>query len=155
MKNPLKILALSGLILAVIASGTAFARTWSGSDSSELTSSSYAQWASYITQTTEPTVSPGSTLTWDNSFKNSYGGTYYPTLVTYDQNMQNGQDTKINVGLTNGQRYPTSGYFTGSRTASSSSGWHCIYVTHYYGTSYGTKTIPTTGPQYVEQSYNV
>ncbi|AFC99890.1 hypothetical protein Mtc_1134 [Methanocella conradii HZ254] len=155
--NKTLVLALSGLMLAVIASGTAFANTWPGSDSSKLVNSAYGSWESYITQTSEPTVPGGSTLTWDNSFKNLYGGTYYPTLVTYDQNMQNEQDTAINAALTYGQRYPTSAseYFTGSRAAASSSGWHCMYVSHYYGATIGDTAIPTTGPQFVEQSYNV
>ncbi|WP_143767083.1 hypothetical protein [Methanocella conradii] len=156
--NKTLVLALSGLMLAVIASGTAFANTWPGSDSSQLKNPNYAQWASYITQTSEPTVPGCSTLMWDNSWENQLGGTYYPTLATYDQNMQNEQDTYINYAMTYGQstqRYPQSGYYTGSRTVSNAPGWHCIYVSHCYGTSYKSMAISSSGPQFVEQSYNV
>lgn len=71
----LLILAIAGLTLAVMTSGTAFASSWSGTENSHLTSGSSASWVSSINQNIG--VSNGVYLTWDNQWVNSYSGSAY------------------------------------------------------------------------------
>jgi hypothetical protein len=156
--NKIFVLAIAGLTLAVIASGNAFAASWTGSDSSQLVSTSYASWSSYVSG--YPSANAGSTITWDNSWYNTLSSTKYPLTWVMDQYQQNSQYTNIGTSMTQNQRYPrTSGqYYTASYNAVSPSGWHCMYVGHYYMTS-STDTNPgngigSSGPQFVEQDYN-
>lgn len=82
-------LALISMMLTV-GTGAAFAASWSGTDSSKVTTSGSASWTGYVSGT--PVASMGESVQWDNSFYNDYksGTSYYPEIVvSYNNNLDN------------------------------------------------------------------
>ncbi|AFC99893.1 hypothetical protein Mtc_1137 [Methanocella conradii HZ254] len=148
MKNPLKVLALSGLMLAVIASGTAFAWTWNQVDWSQLTSSSKATW--YDNSEGTPHIAGGSEITWQNTFDNEFpSSSYYPTL---DAIRDDGGDRyRLERATRLDYRYawcPDGTELDDRLTAETTSGSHSVNVDHFYGLNRGGSDVRVSVTHY-------
>lgn len=136
------VIALVGLMLAVFASGTAFAQnTWSGGDESYLGCTSYGTWSSLCSG--DPTVTTGSTLTWFNSLENEVTGNpsfyTYPTLKDSINNNQNfaEQDPAYTMYYGDAEDFSPA-----KNTAPTSPGQYNLEVSNYYGPTQGSTAYP-------------
>jgi hypothetical protein len=143
--NKLVVLATAGLILAVAGVGNAFAATWGGTDASTL-GSSYPSWDSGASG--YPNVARGADMTWDNTFTNGRSYSVYPKLVGTDQNDQNAWNWNGDA-LRPGYTVSVTGHYTAAGTT----GWHCIYSKHWYGSSQGGTDYGYANP-FHQHDYN-
>lgn len=143
--NKLVVLATAGLILAVTGVGNAFAYTWGGTDDSTL-GTSWPYWNSGASGYPNVVINTG--MTWDNKFKNDRTYDVYPKLVATDQNDQNPW-TWNGGSLRPGNTVQV----TGQYTAAGTTGWHCIYSKHWYGSSQGGTQYSYANP-FHQHDYN-
>ena len=132
MKNLIGIVALTGLILAVIASGTAFAQNeYSGTDTSEMhyNGAPYLLWDSSASGS--PTVSSGTLVQWANSLTNHDPNNNYKPQIQYQANGAQ-KETDYPGTLSNGASWTVSSNppAWGGITVSSSGSYTNIW--HYY-----------------------
>jgi hypothetical protein len=147
--NKLFVLLIAGLTLAVICTGNAFAYTWSGTDGSNCGGSS-ASWTSSVNVPNPPPhVSTSTSLTWQNSFTNSYTGGLYAKII--------GSYGMGSGSYDSGAHYISSGSQPwkpdGSMSPNGAWSWNCLYVYHEYGTT-SSCNIVTQPPIYVQQDYS-
>jgi hypothetical protein len=124
--NKICIIALTGLMLAVFASGIASAQTFSGTDQSKIygTDGAYLDW--YGTAAQGPVaVSSGAQVTFANSLWNDAPSTSYPSVyVTYTDSNHGSEKVTDTNSLGYGSYYtPTVGE-TQTSSGSYTSIWH-------------------------------
>jgi len=133
--NKILILALAGLMLAVVGMGNAFA--WSGTEASYCNNANYAAWSQQIGGSNNVGTSSWYTFG-PNTFTNSYSQTLYMTL--YGSDGRSGSSSQVYKGsLAVGSTSPQ--YTSGSIQAPSSTGWDYVFVQHYYGLTPGAWDI--------------
>jgi hypothetical protein len=122
--------ALIATAVVILGTGNVYAYTWLGADWSVM-SSSGAYWSSECYLTPDPTVSSGSSLTWQNTFENERSGySYYPAITwRCDNNANQGGITPRFTISYRGTWAPD-----GQINAETSSGNHYISISHLWKT---------------------
>lgn len=154
--NKIGVLSLAFFMLVVFGTGNALAYSWTGTDSSTITSGySVANWNSYVSG--HPQGTRGSALTWGNIMQVNGATSLYPTIGIENENAQQVSTIQCTYPLHNGQTWPSSGTVQGSYTVpqGSTGGDHCMYCWHWYGTSQGDERYCADGPSGINQAYYV
>lgn len=134
VKNPLRVLALAGLILAVTASGNAFAASvWytSGALISDVQSSSYAELLNSPSENLN--VNYGDTINWYNTYINFYPDhSVYGQVSTYTS--PSGGEYVSNQGTSDYLSYTESdqGVQATAQVTGSSRTDYTFYIRHHY-----------------------
>ena len=149
--KPILTLAIAAMVLSVVGIGNAFAYSYSGSDYSTLSNTNYASWNNYCTG--NPSANRGDTLTWPNTFVCTLSTGYYPTLKISKQDGSDYSTITSSTSLKNGASWSPDGSYRVPST--DNSGWHCLSVRHWYGTSQGSCQLYATNPNRVYQDYTV
>jgi hypothetical protein len=132
------IMVAAVIMIAATGIGNAFA--WTGTEASYCNSPNYALWdtqlggSSSVPHDTQYTFGP-------NTFHNSYTQRLYIQL--YGSDDRSGSYSLVDKGVVDpGYTATSSGGFTsGQLRATSTTGWDCVNVQHYYGITHGDTSI--------------